>query len=116
MSGYKLKELSDLSGVPITTLALELTKVLASSDSTTAASVWLGLASFMCDQADPGEGQAALKRLLNSNSAKLASNVTDAEWRGGFTLSTIQQKSPPDWYGGCSAPLTLQTGGKQDIA
>jgi hypothetical protein len=92
LSGYQLKELSDLSGVPITVLALELTKVLASSDYQTAASVWLGLASFMCDQADPGEGQAALKKLLNSNSAKLASNVTDAEWREGIYPSNNPAK------------------------
>lgn len=81
LSGHKLKELSDLSGVPITTLAVELIKVFSSPDSHTAASVWLGLSSFICDKADDGEGQSALKRLLNSNSAKLASNVPDGEWK-----------------------------------
>jgi hypothetical protein len=84
LSGYELKELSDLSGIPMTTLALELAKVLASSDSQAAASVWLGLASFICDQADPGAGKSALKRLLNSNSSKLASNVTDGQWQKGI--------------------------------
>ncbi|MFZ3114610.1 MAG: ATP-binding protein [Syntrophales bacterium] len=84
LSGYQLKELYDLSGISMTTLALELVKVSASSDSQTAASVWLGLASFVCDQADPGAGGSALKRLLNSNSSKLASNVTDGQWQAGI--------------------------------
>ncbi|MBI4620341.1 MAG: NACHT domain-containing protein [Desulfobacterales bacterium] len=84
LSGHKLKELSDLSGVPITTLAMELINVFSSPASHTAASVWLGLASFICDKADDGEGQSALKRLLNSNAAKLASNVPDGEWKDGL--------------------------------
>jgi hypothetical protein len=44
LSGYKLKEVSDLSGVSIASLALELIKVFASPDSYASASVWLGLA------------------------------------------------------------------------
>jgi hypothetical protein len=85
LSGYKLKEVSDLSGVPIASLVLELIKVFASPDSYASASVWLGLASIICDEeADDGEGQSALTRLLNSNSAKLASNVADGEWKDGL--------------------------------
>ena len=81
LSQNKLKEVSDLSGVPIVSLALEFITVFASTDSSASASVWLGLASIICDEADAGEGQSALARLLNSNSAKLASNVADGEWR-----------------------------------
>jgi len=84
LSGYRLKEVSDFSGVPIASLALELIKVYASPDSYAPASVWLGLASIICDEADDGEGQSALTRLLNSNSAKLASNVADGEWKDGL--------------------------------
>ncbi|MGR3318942.1 MAG: NACHT domain-containing protein [Candidatus Anammoxibacter sp.] len=81
LSGSNLKRVSDLSGVPIASLALALIKIFASPDSYAQASVWLGLASIICDEAGDGEGQSALTRLLNSNSAKLASNVADGEWK-----------------------------------
>ena len=84
LSYYQLKNVSDLSGVPITTLALELIKIFASPDGYAPASVWLGLASIICDESDIGEGQLALSRLLNSGSAKLASNVADGEWKEGL--------------------------------
>ncbi len=99
LSGYKLKELSDLSGVPIARLALELIKIFASPDSYTGASVWIGLSSIICDETDDGVGQSALKRLLNSNSAKLASKVTDGEWKDGLypTNDTIEIASGLVW-------------------
>jgi hypothetical protein len=84
LSGYELKEVSNLTGVLIASLALELIKVFASPDSYAPASVWLGLASILCDEADDGQGQSALARLLNSNSAKLACKVADGEWKDGL--------------------------------
>lgn len=84
LSGYMLNEVSELSEVPFACLALELIKIFASADSYVPASVWLGLATGICDEANDGEGQIALKRLLKSNSAKLASNVTDGEWENGY--------------------------------
>ena len=84
LSGYMLKEVSDLSGVPIATLALELIKVFASPGYFAQGSVWLGLASIICVEADDGESQSALTRLLSSNSANLASNVTDGKWKNGL--------------------------------
>lgn len=84
LSGYDLGKVSDLSGIAIPTLAIELIKVFASPDYNAPASVWLGLASIICDEADDGEGHTALKRLLNSGSAKLASNVADGEWKDGL--------------------------------
>jgi hypothetical protein len=84
LSGYQLKEITDLSEVPIATLALELIKLFAASDSSVPASVWLALAGFMCEEADDGEGQSALKRLLNSDAAKLSSTVVDGAWKEGL--------------------------------
>jgi hypothetical protein len=81
LSGYQLKEISDLSEIPIVTLVLELIKLLAARDSSVSASVWLALASFICQEADAGVGQFALKRLLNSDAAKLSSNVIDGVWK-----------------------------------
>jgi hypothetical protein len=84
LSGYKLKEVADLSGVPIASLALELIKIFASPDSYASASVWLGLGTILSNEADKGEGQSALTRLLKSNAAKLASKVADGEWQDGL--------------------------------
>src|SRR5207253_1064565 len=66
---------------PITALALELVKLHAEPDSSVPATVWLALASFICDEAREGEGQAALKRLLNSEAAKFSSTVIDGDWK-----------------------------------
>ena len=84
LSGYDLKEIADLSEVPIATLALELIKLFAAPDASVPASVWLALACFICEEADDGEGQSALKRLLNSDAAKLSSNVVDGAWKEGL--------------------------------
>lgn len=84
LSGYRLQQISDLSGIPITTLSMELIKLFASPEWHVSAAVWLGLASIICEKSDPGKGQSALSRLLNSESAKLASNVADGEWKKGL--------------------------------
>jgi hypothetical protein len=83
LSGYQLREISELSGTPITALALELVKLYTEPDSSVPATVWLALACFICDEAREGEGQSALKRLLNSQAAKLSSTVIDGEWKEG---------------------------------
>ncbi len=84
LSGTTLKEVSDLTGVPITILGLELIKQLVASDLSTTASVWMGLASVICDEADAEESLSALIRLLNSSAAKLADTVVDGEWVEGL--------------------------------
>ncbi|GJH02547.1 hypothetical protein [Paraburkholderia terrae] len=80
LAGYLLKQISDLCGVPIATLAIELVKVFAGPEADVEASAWLSLASFLCEQAQAGAGQAALKRLLNSDAAKLSSAGADGDW------------------------------------
>ena len=79
-SGWRLKELSDLSRIPSSLLAMELIQVFASCDSDIPSSIWLGIATFICEKANPGVGQAALKRLLNSDAARLADSITDGAW------------------------------------
>ncbi len=81
LSTKMLNELSDMSEVAISSLALELLKKFAATEASTPASVWLGLASFMCNDGAEGQGQKALTRLLNSNAAKLASTVVDGKWK-----------------------------------
>jgi len=81
LSTQTLNELSNISEVAESTLALELLKKFAATESSTPASVWLGLASFICNEAAEGQGQKALTRLLNSNAAKLASTVVDGKWK-----------------------------------
>ena len=84
LSVSDVKRVSELSEVPIPTLALELIQLLTSSDHNVPASVWLGLASIIVQHSSDGEGQSALSRLLNSNSAKLASEVADGQWTSGL--------------------------------
>lgn len=81
LSGSQLKEVADLSGIQMPILALELIAIFAAPDSHLPASIWMGLAAIICEQTKDGEGQAALKRLLNSSSAKLASTVVDGVWK-----------------------------------
>ena len=84
LSVYDLKQVSDLSGIPIAVLGLELIKIFSSPGFDVPASVWLDIASIVSAEAEPGEGQQALTRLLNGNSAKLASSVADGEWKEGL--------------------------------
>lgn len=84
LSGSNLKEVSNLTGIPMALLARELVAIFAASDSHYPASIWMGLAAIICEKAKDGEGQAALKRLLNSSSAKLASTVADGVWKEGL--------------------------------
>ena len=84
LSGSNLKEIADLSGIQMPILALELITIFAAPDSHLPASIWMGLAAIICEKTKQGEGQVALKRLLNSNSAKLASTVVDGVWKEGL--------------------------------
>jgi hypothetical protein len=72
-----------MSGISMINLALELSKIFASPDWHVSASVWLGLASIF-SESTKGEGQGALKRLLNSNAAMLTSTVIDGAWKEGL--------------------------------
>jgi len=81
LSGSNLTEIAELSGIPIQVLALELIVIFAAPDSHLPASIWMGLAAIICEKTKQGEGQIALKRLLKSNSAKLASTVVDGVWK-----------------------------------
>ena len=80
LSGYILKEISDLTGVPVAELVLELIRIFVRRDNSVAGAVWLAFAASICSQAADGQGQPALKRLLNSSAAKLAGNVIDGMW------------------------------------
>jgi hypothetical protein len=84
LSNSTLIEISDLTGVPIADLILELIKAFARPDSTVPGAVWLAFASFISPHADDGQAQLALARLLGSEAAKLADNVADGPWMNGL--------------------------------
>ena len=84
LSGYLINEISDITGVPVAELVLELIKIFARLDNPVSGAIWLAFASFICSQADDGHGQLALKRLLGSDAAKLADNVVDGDWKNGL--------------------------------
>lgn len=83
-SESNIKEISEFTGVPMAELVLELIKVFSRPDNAVAGSVWLAFASFICSETDDGQGQLALKRLLSSDSARIADNVTDGSWKTGI--------------------------------
>jgi len=84
LSGSTLKEIAALSGSTMAALVLELIAAFAAPDAHLQASIWMGLAAIICENAKQGEGQVALTRLLNSGSAKLASTVVDGPWKEGL--------------------------------
>lgn len=84
LSGSLVKEISDLTNVPVTELVLELIKIFARPGSPVAGAIWLAFASFVCPQADDGQVQLALRRLLGSDAGKLADNVVDGTWTDGL--------------------------------
>jgi hypothetical protein len=84
LSTSDLKEVADLSGIAMPMLALELIAIFAAPDSHLPASIWMGLATMICEQTEGGAGQTALRRLLNSSSAKLACTVVDGIWKDGL--------------------------------
>lgn len=84
LSGYRIKEVSDITGVPVAVLSLELTKVFAAPDWTVPAAAWLGLATIVNRDAAPGPAQTALAKLLNSGSARLTDTVPDGPWKRGL--------------------------------
>ena len=79
-SGYKLAEISNLTGVSTADLVLELIKSFARPDVSTSGAAWLGFACFVSAAASDEMGQVALKRLLNSDAARLANSVADGPW------------------------------------
>ncbi len=83
LSGYHLAEMAQLCNIPKPVIMLELVKIFSRPDTHVPAAVWMALASIACGQAKVGEGQVALRRLLNSSAAKLASGVVDGEWKEG---------------------------------
>jgi hypothetical protein len=83
-SGYKVKELSELTGVPMSSLVLDLVKALSQPDAFASGAAWLGIACFVAPEADDGMGQLALKRLLRSEAASLANSVPDGPWQAGL--------------------------------
>ena len=80
LSRNRMNEVSSLTGVSLLALTLQLVEHLVKRDETVPAAAWLGLASLICKDVDEGEGQKALERLLNSDSAALTSTVLDGPW------------------------------------
>lgn len=76
-----IAELSKLSEVDRHSIILALIREFCRPSAEVSASVWLALASAINTMATIGVGQAAVRRLLNTGAAKLASSVVDGSWR-----------------------------------
>lgn len=84
LSTNYLADISKLSGLPLAELVLEMIKLFSEPESSVGAPVWLDFAQLICVEAGVGKGQAALTRLLRSDSAKLSGSVLDGEWKSGL--------------------------------
>lgn len=83
LSGSNIREIAEFTGVSMAVLVLEVIKVYSRPDSAVAGSVWLAFASFIAPEADPGQGQIGLQRLLSSDTARFADGVGDGPWSAG---------------------------------
>ena len=87
LSTYELKQISEISGIPISDLALalckELCKSFAGREKHVAREVWFALSRIVCEKAQ-NEGRTALARLLNGPVVKLSDNASDGEWKQGL--------------------------------
>lgn len=108
LSGSKLQEISQLTDTPVHVMVLALIELFSSQDWSVGASVWLSLATSICEKSDENEGQAALTRLLNSGSAKLAATVPDGPWTAGMYPKNdpVENSAGVIWFalGSPSAP------------
>ncbi|MGE4157689.1 MAG: transcriptional regulator [Planctomycetota bacterium] len=94
LSGSNIKEISDLTGVPIPDLIIKLIKNCARLDNMVPGSVWLAFATLICPESDAGQGQLALRRLLSSEAARLVDSVVDGPWtEGHYPPGDIQKIS-----------------------
>ena len=117
LSASTLEEIAGLTGVSVADLVLELIKIFARPDSSLGGGVWLAFASFICPLADNEQSQIALKRLLGSDAARLARNVSG--WSPGRKRSIRRQRlqrSRPGLFGACLGPPMPRTGGVRPTA
>ena len=84
LSTTRLNDLSVLSGIDRQTLVMGLVREFTHPSSSIPAAVWLSLAAEFNRRAQPGVGQQALTRLLNSGPAKLANSAGDGAWQSGL--------------------------------
>lgn len=80
---YELRRFSEIFGVSILALALELVKSFTGRGRRVARDVWLSLAHIVCGEAQR-EGKEALVRLLNGPATRLSDNASDGEWKQGL--------------------------------
>ena len=124
LSTYQLKEVSDLTGVSVPSLTLELAKAFSLSDWAVPASTWLGLATILCGAADEGQGQKALGALLNSGfceadihrrgrsvETQLISNQQNERYRFGSCLAFARVSAGDRPLAGCAQRAMLRKAG-----
>ena len=80
---YELGRFSEIFGVSILALALELVKSFTGRGRRVAKDVWLSLAHIVCGEAQR-EGKEALVRLLKGPATRLSDNASDGEWKPGL--------------------------------
>jgi len=80
LSHHMVQSISNLTGVEIAELTIELIKSFSRPDCTASGATWLSFASILCPEAVADLGQSALTRMLSSETARLADSVEDGPW------------------------------------
>lgn len=106
LSGSTIREISEVTGVAISDLTIELIKVCVRLDRKISGTVWLGLATSICVQAEARYGQLALERLLTSEAAKPVESVPDGAWSPGLY--------PPDEFSEIAGSMVWRALGSPD--
>jgi hypothetical protein len=78
---WELNKLAELTRASRTDLAIDLVTEAITRDLEAAATTWLNLASLTSTAADPSVPKAALERLLDDATGRLADEVGDGVWR-----------------------------------
>lgn len=104
--GSRVKKISDVTGVAVSDLTIELIKICTRLDNKISGAVWLGLGTSICLQAETRYGQLAVERLLRSEAAKLSDSVTDGAWSPGLY--------PPDEFSEIAGGLVWRVLGSPD--
>lgn len=78
---YELKKIIEISGLPSKEVVALLIDNVTTKGLELEAASWLNMAVILAEEANSESIKLALERLLNSESARLAENVTDGAWR-----------------------------------
>lgn len=92
VSTKDVEEISDITGIAIRDLLVELVQALKSGGYNVDAAIWISIATIFAKEVEGKVSKAALVRLLRSESAKLSSSVMDGGYIEGLYPDETQEQ------------------------